>query len=75
MTLGIGILGTGSIATRAFAPAVNAVQGAVLTAVLSRERSRGTAFAQRFGIPEVYDNLDALLQSPIRNVAQPMLLA
>ena len=64
MTLGIGILGTGSIATRAFAPAVNAVQGAVLTAVLSRERSRGTAFAQRFGIPEVYDNLDALLQSP-----------
>ena len=64
MTLGIGLLGTGSIATRAFAPAVNAVEGASLTAVLSRERSRGETFAQQFGIPAVYDNLEELLRSP-----------
>ena len=64
MTLGVAILGTGSIATRAFAPAVNAIPEASLTAVLSRDRSRGEAFAQRFNVPEVYDNLDALLKSP-----------
>lgn len=64
MTLGVAILGTGSIATRAFAPAVNAASGANLTAVLSRDRSRGDAFAQQFNVPEVYDNLDALLKSP-----------
>lgn len=64
MTLGIGLLGTGSIATRAFAPAVQALDSASLTAVLSRDRARGEAFAQRFGIPEVYDNLDALLHNP-----------
>ena len=64
MALGIAILGTGSIATRAFAPAVHAVDGASLTAVLSRDPARGEAFAQQFGIPEVYDNLEALLQSP-----------
>jgi predicted dehydrogenase len=64
MTLGIGILGTGGIATRAFGPAVNAVEGASLVAVLSRTRSRGEEFAQQFGIPEVYDNLEELLQNP-----------
>lgn len=64
MTLGVAILGTGSIATRAFAPALKAVSGAELTAVLSRDRTRGEAFAQQFGIPEVYDNLDALLENP-----------
>lgn len=64
MTLGIGILGTGGIATRAFAPAVNAAEGASLVAVLSRDRSRGETFAQQFGIPEVYDNLEELLRSP-----------
>ncbi len=64
MVLGVAILGTGSIATRAFAPALNAVHGAELTAVLSRDRTRGEAFAQHFGIPEVYNNLDALLENP-----------
>jgi predicted dehydrogenase len=64
MAIGIGILGTGGIATRAFAPAVQAVAGASLVAVLSRERARGEAFAQRFAIPAVYDNLEALLHSP-----------
>jgi predicted dehydrogenase len=64
MTLGIGLLGTGSIARRAFAPAMNAVAGAKLVAVLSRDRSRGEAFAQEYGIPEVYDDLGELLRSP-----------
>ncbi|GIX47853.1 MAG: glucose-fructose oxidoreductase [Candidatus Tectimicrobiota bacterium] len=64
MTIGIALLGTGGIATRGFAPAVRAVAGAELVAVLSRDRARGEAFARQFDIPEVYDDLDALLRSP-----------
>lgn len=64
MTLGIALLGTGGIAERAFVPAVQAVDGASLVAVLSRDATRGAAFAQQHGIPEVYDDLDALLRSP-----------
>src|SRR5215813_7363562 len=64
MTLGIALLGTGGIALHAFVPAVHAVDEARLVAVLSRDKARGAAFAQQHGIPEVYDNLDALLRSP-----------
>jgi 1,5-anhydro-D-fructose reductase (1,5-anhydro-D-mannitol-forming) len=64
MTLGIALLGTGDIAHRAFAPAVQAVDEARLVAVLSRDKRRGTDFAHHHGIPEVYDDLTALLRSP-----------
>jgi predicted dehydrogenase len=64
MTLGIALLGTGSIADQAFAPAVQATAGAQLVAVLSRDQHRGAAFAQRHAIPEVYDDLATLLRSP-----------
>jgi predicted dehydrogenase len=63
MTLGIALLGTGNIAQRAFIPAVQAVDEARLVAVLSRDKTRGATVAQQYGIPEVYDNLDTLLQS------------
>jgi 1,5-anhydro-D-fructose reductase (1,5-anhydro-D-mannitol-forming) len=43
---------------------VNAIAEARLVAVLSRDKSRGAAFAQQHNIPEVYDNLAALLRSP-----------
>jgi predicted dehydrogenase len=43
---------------------VHAVDGARLVAVLSRDKARGAVFAQQYGIPEVYDDLDALLRSP-----------
>jgi predicted dehydrogenase len=64
MTLGIALLGTGNIAQHAFIPAVQAVSGARLVAVLSRDKARGAIFALQYGIPEPYDNLDALLRSP-----------
>jgi 1,5-anhydro-D-fructose reductase (1,5-anhydro-D-mannitol-forming) len=64
MTLGIALLGTGTIARHAFVPAVHAVDGAGLVAVLSRDRARGAAFAQQYGIAEVYEDLAALLRSP-----------
>src|SRR5919204_6439430 len=64
MALGIALLGTGSIADHAFAPAVQATDGAQLIAVLSRDPRRGAAFAQRHAIPAVYDDLATLLRSP-----------
>lgn len=64
MTLGIALLGTGRIAATAFVPAVQAVDGAHLVAVLSRDPARGDAFAQKHGIPQAYDCLDTLLQDP-----------
>jgi predicted dehydrogenase len=64
MTLGIALLGTGGIAQHAFVPAVQAVEVAHLVAVLSRDKTRGAAFARQHGIPEVYDDLATLLRSP-----------
>jgi 1,5-anhydro-D-fructose reductase (1,5-anhydro-D-mannitol-forming) len=64
MTLGLALLGTGRIAASAFVPAVNAVEGADLVAVLSRDHSRGAEFARQYHIPRSYDDLDALLQDP-----------
>ena len=63
MTLGRALLGTGGMAQHAVIPAVQAVDEARLVAVLSRDKTHGTAFAQQDGIPEVYDNLEALLRS------------
>lgn len=63
MTLRLALLGTGRIAESAFVPAVNAVEGANLVAVLSRDRERGADFARQHGIPSAYDDLDALLEN------------
>ena len=63
MPLGIALLGTGRIAATAFVPAVQAVDGAHLVAVLSRDQARGNAFAQQYGIPQAYDCLSTLLQN------------
>jgi 1,5-anhydro-D-fructose reductase (1,5-anhydro-D-mannitol-forming) len=64
MTLGIALLGTGRIAATAFVPAVKAVAGARLVAVLSHDQARADAFAQQYDIPEAYDSLPALLHNP-----------
>jgi 1,5-anhydro-D-fructose reductase (1,5-anhydro-D-mannitol-forming) len=64
MTLGLALLGTGRIAANAFVPAVNAVEGTDLVAVLSRDQDRGADFARQHGIPKSYDDLDALLENP-----------
>lgn len=64
MTLGIALLGTGRIAATAFIPAMQAVDGARLVAVLSRDPARGNAFAKQHDIAASYDNLDTLLQDP-----------
>ena len=55
MTLGIALLGTGNIAQRAFVPAVQAVDGARLVAVLSRDRARGAPPGTTHSLPLSYE--------------------
>ena len=50
-TLGIAPLGTREIPYSSFIPAVQAVEGARLVAVLSCDKARGVIFTQPYGIP------------------------
>jgi predicted dehydrogenase len=55
-----GVLGTASIATSAFIPAVRNTEHRV-SAIASREADRAAAVAREFDIPEWYDNYEELL--------------
>lgn len=57
-----GIIGTNFISDW-FATSALAVKGAELSAVYSRKLDTGRAFAEKYGIGEVYDDLDAMLSS------------
>jgi 1,5-anhydro-D-fructose reductase (1,5-anhydro-D-mannitol-forming) len=65
--LNLALLGTGGIATRAFAPALASTPNARLWSVLSRSRERAEAFAVRHGARSstpAYDDLAALVSDP-----------
>lgn len=61
-TLRCAIVGTGAIA-HAHAKAIAAYPHAQLVAVTDLSRDSATSFADEFGGPDVYDDLDALLTS------------
>ena len=61
-TLRCAIVGTGAIA-RAHAQAIAAYPDAQLVAVSDLSRESASAFADEFGGPAVYDDLDTLLQA------------
>lgn len=58
----IGIIGTGGIATTAHIPGYQQA-GAEVVAVMNRTRERGEQTAERFGIPRVYETVEAMLQN------------
>ncbi len=63
----IGLIAPGGIARRALAPAIAAVDGAVLWSVLSRDAGRAADFAQRHGARSpspAYADLGAMLADP-----------
>lgn len=64
--VGVGIIGTGSIADANHAPAVKALNRTSLVAVLSREESRGKDFLQRHGGAEgvVHTSLESFATDP-----------
>lgn len=57
-----GIVGPGIIANR-FATAIKNVDCAELVAVASTNKERGEAFAEKYGIPQVFCGYEALAQS------------
>lgn len=56
------IIGTGAIAN-AHAEVLGAMPGAELVAVVDRDRTHADAFAERWGVPTVFDSLADLLAS------------
>ena len=58
----VGIIGPGSIADAHLAPAIVKTAGLALHAVLSRDRARAEAFAQKHGAATAHDDLDAFLR-------------
>lgn len=62
--IGVGIIGTGYIATACHAPAVLATPSARLAAVLSRQNSLGFLSTVGAGDARPYDDLDAFLADP-----------
>ena len=64
MSVGWGLIGCGRIANVWMAPAIQAVNGSALVAVLSRDLHRAHAFAGRHGAKRAYDDLDAFLRDP-----------
>lgn len=63
MAIGWAMVGTGRV-HRWMAPAIKAAEDTRLVAVLSRDRARAAAFAEKQGIPGAYDSLDDLLGNP-----------
>jgi predicted dehydrogenase len=57
-----GILGGGKIANK-FANDLKLVEGATLTAIASRDKVRGSEFANKFSIPTVFDSYEAMVAS------------
>ncbi|WP_413738377.1 Gfo/Idh/MocA family protein [Sodalis sp. RH21] len=61
--LRIGIIGAGA-AAETHARELARVEGAVVSAVFSRNVDKGAAFAAAFSIPRFYHRLDAFLSQP-----------
>lgn len=58
-----GIISTARIAETAFIPAVRQTERGEIVAVASRSRDKAEAFAQKHGIPQIFDDYAAMLAS------------
>jgi len=59
-----GILSTAKIGREQVIPQLLDAENGVVTAIASRDETRGRALAERFGIPHVFSSYEALLASP-----------
>ena len=64
LTVGWGIISTGRHPDVKVAPAMKLAEDTRIAAVYSRDVSRAEAFAQKHGVPNAYDSVDALLRDP-----------
>ena len=61
--LRIGIVGAGGIAQMAHLPAIARTRGAKLIALCDNDRAKARALADRFEVPDVFTDIDELLES------------
>ncbi len=60
--LRLGIVGTGAIAQLAHLPVLSKLKGAELVAVCDNDSVKARALADRFGIPDAFEDIDELLE-------------
>lgn len=59
----IGVVGAGAIAQMAHLPALARLKGAQLIALCDNDRAKARALADRFAIPDVFTDIEELLES------------
>ena len=64
MAIGWGIISTGRHPDVKVVPAMKQAEDTIVVAAYSRSSERASAFAEKHGIPNSYDSLDALLENP-----------
>ena len=61
-TVRIGVVGAGAIAQLAHLPVLAKMRGAELCAICDNDRPKARALADRFGIPDVFTDIEDLLE-------------
>ena len=64
MTIGWGIIGTGTHVKRFMGSAINQSDGTKFIGISSRSIERAEAFAKEFGVKHAYDSLEKMLKDP-----------
>src|SRR6478735_6946716 len=58
----IGVVGAGAIAQLTHLPVLSKMRGATLVAICDNDRPKARALADRFDIPDVYTDIEDLLE-------------
>jgi predicted dehydrogenase len=58
----LGVVGAGAIAQLAHIPVLSKMRGAELVAVCDNDRPKARALAERFGVPDVFTDIEDLLE-------------
>ena len=59
----LAVVGAGAIAQLAHLPVLSKIRGAQLVALCDNDAEKARALADRFGIPDVFTDLEELLES------------
>ena len=63
MTIRLGLVGAGAIAQLAHLPVLSRIKGAQLVAICDNDGPKAGALAQRLGVPDIFTDMDELLDS------------
>jgi predicted dehydrogenase len=63
LTIRLGLVGAGAIAQLAHLPVLSRIKGAQLVAICDNDGPKAGALAQRLGVPDIFTDMDELLDS------------